>query len=133
MESFIRAQSAGEIFRNSVRIYLHNFWILVAVSIPSILLTTVALTLVRGGATKWWLAPCLPIAVLMIIPMTVAVSDICIGNRPSVARAYRRTFGNVLARLLETYTIFLLIFVGGLILLFVPALSSRFGTPLLCV
>ncbi len=63
----------------------------------------------------------LMVTVFLAAAMTVAVSDICLGNKPSVKRSYLAVFGPVLGKFVWTYFLFLLVLIVGLILLVIPA------------
>ena len=54
--------------------------------------------------------------------MTVSVSEICLGNRPSVLRSYKRVFDTFPGKLLATNLLASLIILIGFILLIVPGL-----------
>jgi hypothetical protein len=123
MAQYVRAQSAGEIIRGSFEIYLRNF--------PALFLTfslplfpfTVLEVLAEGTASRplYWTTfnITLLIEALAFVPMTIVISNICLGNRPSVALAYRHALGN-LGPVLITYLLQLLILVAGLLLLVLP-------------
>lgn len=56
------------------------------------------------------------------LPITVAVSDICLGNKLSVRRAYAMISGGLLRRYLWTFVVLALVTALGSALLIVPAL-----------
>jgi len=59
------------------------------------------------------------LSTFVIFPTTVAVSEICLGIRPSAVRAYSRVFANA-GRVFGTYLLATLIVVMGLLALIVP-------------
>lgn len=60
------------------------------------------------------------ISVFLAAAMTVAVSDICLGNKPSLKRSYKAVFGAILGKYLWTYLLVILIMLAGLLLLVIP-------------
>jgi hypothetical protein len=93
MSAYVRAQSAAEIFRNAARLYRTHFWALfLAYLLPmSPLLVAYAIAV----ATKSLTLTCVASLILLVatsiatLPMTAVVSDICLGNQPDLARAFR--------------------------------------------
>lgn len=116
-------QSAGELLRSVLRIYRRNF--------PTIFLTyvlpAIPLILVQLAAAPKQMGIPLLLAIvasyvlsfsLALAPITIAVSDICVGNRASVRRSYARTFSALGGKLMFTAALLVL----GLALLILPAI-----------
>jgi hypothetical protein len=56
--------------------------------------------------------------------MTIAVSDICLGNKPSVARSYQKIFGSAFARLLVASLLQTLGYLIGFVMCIVPGVIA---------
>ncbi|HEX9941028.1 MAG TPA: hypothetical protein VGG03_03350 [Thermoanaerobaculia bacterium] len=124
MSAYVRPQSAGEILRNSAHLYRKNFRALfltyliplLPVSIvyviayesgsPALLYTTLALLLLAFG--------------FAVIPVTVVLSDICLGNEPGIRRAFRRAFDRSAGQVMGTYLLSTAVTILGLLLCIVP-------------
>jgi hypothetical protein len=126
MGTYIRSQSAGEILRNSAHLYQQHFrkffltyllplfpfpiFYIVSVELQSCVLMSIALILMTTAS------------LFAGIPITVMLSDICLGNEPSVHRAYRRAFGRSAGQLIGTFFLYTGIVLGGFILCIIPGL-----------
>jgi len=133
--NYLRPQTVGDVLRNVAEIYGRNFGVIFLTYLPFSLiqvLQTEAQLAVRIGAGPlgllsllfYVIAAWVAVACFAIGPLTVAVSDICLGNKPSVARSYGKVFGGLLgklfvATLLQTLFIFI-----GLILLILPGVLA---------
>lgn len=106
MSNYLREQSAGEILRGTLRIYRQNFLPLCGMYLLLIVpLQVLKLELTRrakAGNEVGWVAMWLVIGPFAVAALTVAVSDICLGNRPSIARSLRRIFGVTAGKLIGT-------------------------------
>lgn len=127
MGELIRERSAGTIVSDSFRIYFANFGpVLLVFALPILPFIVLRLALGYEAAPETLIALQLFEGVLSIFTigaLTVAVSDICLGNRPSIRRAYAG-IGRVFWSYLGTYLLALLAFVVGLVLLVVPGLFA---------
>ena len=61
-------------------------------------------------------------SILGVAAVTVAVSDICLGNPTGIGRAYERAFSGMVGKLVGTYLLLVLCLVVGFVLLIVPGL-----------
>jgi len=114
MHDLTQVQSGRAILWNTLKVWLGNLpQLALIVAIPLFLPTL--WQMYASAANQNWLLPTLvsllsdPIAAL---PCAVAISEICLGNRPSVLRAYKRLLDGSLGKMLLTY----LIYVAGLLL-----------------
>jgi hypothetical protein len=107
MSIYLREQSAGEILRGTLRIYRRNFLQLCGMY----LLPTFPFLLLKlkmwesnkfGYFLLLWLAIWVLVTPFAAAVLTVGVSDICIGNRPSIVRSLRRVFGAIFGKLVLT-------------------------------
>jgi hypothetical protein len=84
-------QTVGILLRNILRTYYRHFGVLMACSLLPTLPFIILLKWM--AATPWVLVVLLPYTVAAFIAggaLTVVISDICLGNRPTVGHAYRR-------------------------------------------
>lgn len=117
MADYLRVQGAGEIVRSALAIYRQHFVPLVTIyapwALPSVLLAFIPSALwAREGLVVLF-------SIFGVVPLTVAVSDICLGNRPSVLHSYR-AFSKQLFRLLLTYLLLVVLLGLGFVLLIIP-------------
>lgn len=114
MSNYLRAQSAGEILRSTIRIYRRHFIALCCIYLLPVLPFHVLKVILLAQDAKPEYFYLLLIGLwLFVTPfsaaaLTVGVSDICVGNRPSVARSLRRVLG-VFAKLVLTNLMMLFI------------------------
>ncbi|MDM0032826.1 glycerophosphoryl diester phosphodiesterase membrane domain-containing protein [Variovorax sp. J22P271] len=119
-------QTVRSLFVNIYRVYRHHFgvifWCCVLPLIPAVALVHAA----QGGSIGWMLASNVPYFVALFIvtaALTIALSDICLGNRASVRCSYGRIFQN--SRWLQVIAMALVVTVGvylGFLLLVVPGM-----------
>lgn len=127
MDSYIRQQSAWEILKGSFSIYGRYFFALFfmyfLIVLPFAALAEIGAA-ENSSALIWIGSLLLYLAVTSIAggALTVSVSDICLGNQPSIQRSYKRVFGVLLGKLLATDFLVFLFFIAGLILLVLPGL-----------
>jgi len=123
MEDYVRQHSAGTLVRSTFRIYGRKFFLLFISSlIPAVPLIAVQVFRIEP---KYSLIPILLMALaslLNVAPTTVLISDICVGNEPGLARAYRRAFGKVTGTVLLTFFLVLVWLVIGSLFLIVPGI-----------
>jgi hypothetical protein len=124
MSIYLREQSAGEILRGTVSIYFRNFLPLFGMYFlpifPIVLVKPMTLELgcwwvILAELGMWLLVTPFAVAVL-----TVGVSDICLGNPPSLLRSLRRVFGVIFGKLVVTNLLMFLVYTA---LILSPALG----------
>ncbi|PPK73935.1 hypothetical protein B0F87_11346 [Methylobacter tundripaludum] len=126
MKNYLNEQSAGMIIRNSVGIYLTNFKALFLIYclpvLPFMLLEAYSKT--NGQVRMVIIAAVIKIlvSILVFLPMTVAVSDISLGNRPTIGRSYRCIFSKSVGSFFITYLLLVIVIAVGFIFLVVPGL-----------
>ena len=102
MPNYLRPQSVGEVLRNAVEIYGRNFGVIfVTYFLPAFPIGVWQKEALVAKAWGWfWLALICFIVASCIAwgAITIAVSDICLGNKPSVARSYQKIFSGALGR-----------------------------------
>jgi hypothetical protein len=125
MKNYIREHTLGEVIRNAYGIYRHNFKNLFLVySLPIVPFSFLAnLAEKKIGLEVAFLAKIgeFLMMILVIPPITVAVSNICLGQKASLAHAYHLFVRN-LKGFLITYGLLVLVFAVGIILLVVPGI-----------
>jgi hypothetical protein len=118
MKNYLREQSARELLHSSFEIYRRHVGLLVLIyllptfpfNVWSEYLEQTTGTLFNAG---YFVA--LVVETVPAMATAVAVSDICLGNRPSVFRSYARVFGKSFRGIVLTY----LMFMAGLFVSFV--------------
>ena len=127
MANYLREQSAGEIIRNTFEIYGRNFWELVlAYTFPilPIIIFRSELTALFGQRAYWsiYFFTYVFIYPFVSVAITVIVSDACLGNRPSLRRAFRKVFSSTGGKVFAP----ILINLCGFILSLVPLLAFNY-------
>jgi hypothetical protein len=125
MAEYISERAAGQIIGDSIRIYRSNFPILFIVSALPLLPFVVLQGLAAGNEVLSVLSETAQtiLSIFTLGATTVAVSDICLGNRPTVKRSYAALF-RVFWKYLGTYLLYVMAFVGGGLLLVLPGLYA---------
>lgn len=127
MAEYITERSAGRILKDGIKIYAQNFTAIFLISalpvLPFLILsawassqyddTTIVVSDFLQGV----------IGIFTTGAVTVAVSDVCLGNRPSVKRSYTALLG-IIWRYLGTYLLAVLIIGIGLVLLVIPGIYA---------
>ena len=117
MRKYLLERSAFGIIKDTLEIYSRHFLPIFFASLPIlpfVFLQDYALiqdegAMIESGAIS--LDYFVSLFVISII--TIMVSEICLGNRPGLMRAYRRLSPRMLSRMVATYSGILLIFFGG--------------------
>jgi hypothetical protein len=126
MISYLKEQSFGEIIRNTFQLYFRNFFRIVSAYFLLIFPFQILFNIGTHGKI-----PALAIigGLLVMVAsffgmavVTLLVSDICLGNKPSLRRYFKRAFGTILWKLLGTNLLQTLILMIGFILLIVPGI-----------
>lgn len=127
MADYISERTGGQIIGDSLRLYLNNLPVIFAVYVlpllPVIFLESVAMS---AGDLDTYLIIALIEAVITIFTLgavTVAVSDICLGNKAGLVRSYAALF-RVFWAYLGVYLLYLLATLVGLVLLIVPGIAA---------
>jgi hypothetical protein len=130
MKSYLKEMSIGEVIDGSVRLYFRNFvTIFLIYLLPLFAIEIVIIALwptadPSGDPDKFIVAGLRFIAAIPAsAATTVAVSEIALGHKPRVARAYGRVL-EVLGRFLWTYLLVMVVFVFGFALLVVPGVIA---------
>jgi hypothetical protein len=127
MSTYLREQSAGEILRGTINIYRRNFLQLWAMyllpTFPIVMLKLEIFQHYQNAFVYLWLANWLLVIPFAAATLTVGVSDICVGNRPSIIRSLRRVFGAILGKLVVTNLLIFLVQAA----FFVPMIAAFWG------
>jgi hypothetical protein len=127
MSIYLREQSAGEILRGTINIYRRNFLQLWAMyflpTFPIVMLKLKTFETYENAFVYFWLAKWLLVTPFAAAALTVGISDICLGNRPSIIRSLRRVFGAIFGKLVVTNLLIFLIQAA----FFVPVMVAFFG------
>lgn len=121
---FLQPQTLGSIIGNSFAIYVRHWPTICLIYILPLLPMGVLQELLQQEGHRGWsiAVSVVQVAVNVLVgaALIVAVSDICLGLKPSLRRAYRRGFGN--GRLFKTYFTLLLFLIVGFLLLVIPGM-----------
>lgn len=130
MECYVRQQSIGEIIRSSLDIYVHNFiTIFLLYTIPIIPIQILMNEILAAKKLGIFYILCLLNFIMFLFvwaAITIAISSICLGNKPSVVLSYRHVFNSMPAKLLATNLLQLVVLCLGFILLIVPGFVFMF-------
>lgn len=120
---YLQPQTLGSVIRNTVTIYFQNWATISLIYILPLL----PVAMLRGALEEYesgwsvilYLVQLLG-GILVGAALVIAVSDVCIGLKPNLRRAYRRGFAN--GRLLGTYFLGIFFVYTGFKLLVIPGL-----------
>lgn len=124
--NYVRMFSTGDILRSSLKIYWSNFktfWIIAALPLlPVAFLQTMA----ESTGHMWVVITVQLLATLaglvITAAATVAVSDICLRQEPSVGRSYRLAFSEMPLKIVGTGCLVWAVLILGFVFLLVPGL-----------
>lgn len=127
MINYVREQSVGELVQHSFAVFGKGLGIILL----TYLLPMLPFTLVQGEAQAakaigvWIIAVLLgTIASLLAFgAITISVSDICLGNPPSLTRSYKRVF-RLFGKMFTASMLQLIFVVIGFVLLCVPGIIA---------
>jgi hypothetical protein len=137
MTNYLRPQSPRQILRNALEIYGKGFRVIfLTYFLPIFPFLLWREEMEAAGKTGLYLAAFFfqMIAGLFTFgAVTVAVSDMCIGNKPSVVRSYKKVFSTVTGKLLVTNVMQAICWGIGFIpfILIVMSVSGKNGPELL--
>lgn len=126
MRNYLREHSTGSILGSTFEIYgkhfLKVFMIYFVPTFPAMVFQREAL-----GAGSVALAVVAFVFLILVAGLayaatTIALSDICLGNKPSFVRAYAKVLGPLVGKLLLTNLLTSLLLLVGAFLLILPAL-----------
>lgn len=126
MTSYVREQSVGSIFRTSFKIYKNNFIALILhyflLVFPFTLLDQWA-KLHRSPGIEASASLFSAFAAMLAFPfITVAVSEICLGNKASVKHSWQRVRSKSMSGFIKTYLLITLILIVGFVMLLIPGI-----------
>jgi hypothetical protein len=128
--SYLREHSIGSILRSSFQIYRENFRTLFLIYTLPILPFLIAQQEAQAagatslGALVGFLS--IFVSLFAFAAITVAISDTCLGERPTVMRSYRRLGGLAVGRLAWANFLQMLAVMCGVLLLVVPGVILMF-------
>ena len=128
MPNYLRPQSVGDVLRNAAEIYGRNFGVIfVTYFLPVFPIGVWQKEAQVARALGWSLFAFICLFVASCIAwgaITIAVSDICLGNKPSIARSYQKIFSGALGRLFVAGLLQTLSVLIGLVLCVVPGVIA---------
>jgi|SRR6267378_280884 len=126
MRDYIKQQSVGEVFRNTVEIYFRHLPSIVipfaVLQLPFLLAQQVAKANHDTALLLLSTAAGLPLAFFAYGIIVVSISEICLGSDPSVWRSFKYVFSNVSWKLAGASLLQGVIVVVGFVLLIVPGI-----------
>lgn len=127
MAGYISERKAGQIIGDSIRLYVQNLPVIFVIYglplFPLIVIEAAAAASHDEATNLAALAVETVISMFTLGAVTFAVSDICLGNRPSIRRSYAALF-RVFWPYLLTYLLVVTATLVGLVLLVVPGLIA---------
>jgi hypothetical protein len=124
MTDYLREQSVGDVLRNAFVIYRKGFGVILLTFVlpvfPFLVLQIVPETARDNALYSVGFLVSLALSFFALGAITIAVSDICLGNRPSVTRSYKKLFGSVVGKLFAASWLQTLVIEIGCLLLCVP-------------
>ncbi len=125
-ENYLVEHTVGSIIRSAFKIYFSHFGTLVLIYV----LPVVPFTVIQTEAQSRHHLVLMVVSILLSVvvslfaygAITIAVSDVCVGNVPSFNRSYARTLGKIPAQLLGISLLQMLAMIVGLVLLVIPGL-----------
>jgi hypothetical protein len=128
MANYLRQQSVGDVLRNALEIYGRNFGVIfLTYFLPVFPIGVWQSEAQTAGALGSFLLALLCGLLAALVAwgaITIAVSDICLGNAPSVVRSYQKVLSGMLGRLLVASLLQLLSILVGFVLLIVPGVIA---------
>ncbi len=127
VHDLLRTYTLGSMIRTSWSIYRHQWPTLLLIYVIPLLVLHVVDALIKNSFGQDILVTSILLALQMLtsmfvaFPATVAVSEICLGIKPSVGRSYQRAFAQP-GKVIGTYLLALVIIVLGLMALLVPGI-----------
>jgi len=121
---FLQPQTLGSILGGTLSIYFGRWWTVCLIYIlPLVPIAAIHAALVDTGANG--LAALVYFLMVMVslllgAALVVAISDICLGLRPTVRRCYQRAFAS--SKLITTYLLAFGVILGGIVLLVIPGM-----------
>lgn len=124
MQSYIREHTVGGIISGSFRIYFQNFLTFAIAFLLPVLLPNILQSVAIHENIPGLLIVAIPLgliaSLIAVAAMTLLISDLCLGHKPSIIRVYKRVFGTLILKLLWTNVLQMLAVMVGLILLIIP-------------
>jgi hypothetical protein len=121
-------QAAGSLLRNILHMYRSHFGVLMTCTVLPLAPFLLPVMWLASSESQWVLLAALPYMVAAFVSsgaMTIAISDICLGNRPTAKHAFQRVLGRGLwVQLLGTALLLTLLIWLGVLLLGLIVLGS---------
>ncbi len=125
--NYVREQTVGEIIRGTFKIYFSHFgafFVSVLLMIPFLIFTNILYAQESYVLIGFVYIVAVVVVGFFYAAITVIVSEICLGYKPSVARAYKRVFGMLIGKIFATNILATLITAIGYVLLVVPGIIA---------
>jgi hypothetical protein len=127
MTNYLRPQTVGDVLRNTFAIYGKGFGVIFLTYflpiLPFAICQTEAQTAHATGLLLLSVLFSLIVSLLAFGAITISVSDICLGNAPSLVRSYKKIFG-LFVKMLSTSLLQLLFILLGFVLFIIPGIIA---------
>jgi hypothetical protein len=127
MANYVQQQSVGDVILNTFDVFGKGFLVIFLSYFLHVLPFVICANEAQAAnftGLYWLILLCsFPISLFASATITVSVSDICLGNAPSLVRSYKKVFG-VMLKLLGTNILQVIIILIGFILLLVPGIIA---------
>lgn len=128
MVDYLREHSVGDVLRKTLEIYRRNFRVIFLTYLLPTFPFVICQAEAQAGNSMGMLFLTFFLTMLASLiaygAITIAVSDICLGNKPSVARSYRRVFSAMIGRLFAASLLQVFFIAIGLLLLVLPGIIA---------
>jgi hypothetical protein len=127
MANYLQQQSVGDVLRNTFSIYGRGFGVIFLTYFLPILPFSIwqmeAQTAHATGLLILSVLCSLIVSLLAFGAITISVSDICLGNAPSLARSYKKIFG-LFVKMLTASLLQILFILLGFLLFIIPGIIA---------
>jgi hypothetical protein len=124
--TYLQTYTLGSIIRASWRVYFHQWLTLVLIYVIPLIAVQFIESFGFGGVPPLRTALTMAairmlVSMLIVFPMTVAISEICVGIEPNFKRSYQRAFARP-GKVFGAYFLALVIVLLGLVALVIPGI-----------
>jgi hypothetical protein len=127
MANYLREQSVGDVLRNTFAIFGKGFRVIFLTYflpiLPFSIWQTEAQTAHATGLLLLGLVFSVIVSLLAFGAITISVSDICLGNAPSLMRSYKKIFG-LFVKMLTASLLQVLFIMIGFVLFIIPGVIA---------
>jgi hypothetical protein len=133
--NYLRPQTVGDVLHNTFAVYGKGFRVIFLSSLPVLPFGIYENEAIAAQAVELYFLILLcsaPVTFFAFAAITVSVSDICLGNAPSLVRSYKKVFA-VMFKVLGTNILQLIIIYFIFVIGLVPALIVSLIPPIIAI